>query len=166
MRYFSLFRKTAWKEMLLKFKVKFVYYEVTQSSLQASVITHLLLSIFCVCKDNLLKSFWMPPCAVNTYSLIIKCFTPTYLSIHMQQRCVLSSVSELWALTLCVLCSTVCPIEFPSVLRDSLEVLILNDNQLECVPQSLCALHNLTELYLSKWVSLCVLCICHSESHI
>ncbi|XP_014858767.1 PREDICTED: leucine-rich repeat serine/threonine-protein kinase 1 [Poecilia mexicana] len=44
----------------------------------------------------------------------------------------------------------VCPIEFPSVLRDSLEVLILNDNQLECVPQSLCALHNLTELYLSN----------------
>uniref|UniRef100_A0A3B3UX17 non-specific serine/threonine protein kinase n=1 Tax=Poecilia latipinna TaxID=48699 RepID=A0A3B3UX17_9TELE len=39
---------------------------------------------------------------------------------------------------------------FPSVLRDSLEVLILNDNQLECVPQSLCALHNLTELYLSN----------------
>ncbi|XP_054916004.1 leucine-rich repeat serine/threonine-protein kinase 1 isoform X2 [Poeciliopsis prolifica] len=44
----------------------------------------------------------------------------------------------------------VCPIEFPSVLRDSLEVLILNDNQLECVPQSLCALRNLTELYLSN----------------
>ncbi|KAM4596959.1 leucine-rich repeat serine/threonine-protein kinase 1 [Fundulus diaphanus] len=44
----------------------------------------------------------------------------------------------------------VCPIEFPSALRDSLEVLILNDNQLECVPQSLCGLHNLTELYLSN----------------
>ncbi|MEQ2182916.1 Leucine-rich repeat serine/threonine-protein kinase 1, partial [Goodea atripinnis] len=43
-----------------------------------------------------------------------------------------------------------CPIEFPIVLRDSLEVLMLNDNQLECVPQSLCRLHNLTELYLSN----------------
>ena len=44
----------------------------------------------------------------------------------------------------------VCPIEFPVILRDSLEVLILNDNQLECVPQSVCCLKNLTELYLSK----------------
>uniref|UniRef100_A0A3B5BEW0 non-specific serine/threonine protein kinase n=1 Tax=Stegastes partitus TaxID=144197 RepID=A0A3B5BEW0_9TELE len=44
----------------------------------------------------------------------------------------------------------VCPIEFSTVLRDSLEVLFLNDNQLECVPQSVCGLHNLTELYLSN----------------
>ncbi len=47
-----------------------------------------------------------------------------------------------------------CPIEFPMILRDSLEVLFLNDNQLECVPQSVCGLHSLTELYLSKWVLL------------
>ena len=46
----------------------------------------------------------------------------------------------------------VCSIEFPMILRDSLEVLFLNDNQLECVPQSVCGLHSLTELYLSKWV--------------
>ncbi|XP_035769470.1 leucine-rich repeat serine/threonine-protein kinase 1 [Neolamprologus brichardi] len=44
----------------------------------------------------------------------------------------------------------VCALEFPDVLRDSLEVLCLNDNQLECVPQSVCGLHNLTELYLSN----------------
>ncbi|XP_044045411.1 leucine-rich repeat serine/threonine-protein kinase 1 isoform X2 [Siniperca chuatsi] len=44
----------------------------------------------------------------------------------------------------------VCPIEFPLILRDSLEVLFLNDNQLECVPQSVCGLHSLTELYLSN----------------
>ncbi|XP_034413550.1 leucine-rich repeat serine/threonine-protein kinase 1 isoform X2 [Cyclopterus lumpus] len=44
----------------------------------------------------------------------------------------------------------VCPIEFPMILRDSLEVLFLNDNQLECVPQSVCGLHSLTELYLSN----------------
>ncbi|XP_068587263.1 leucine-rich repeat serine/threonine-protein kinase 1 isoform X1 [Cebidichthys violaceus] len=44
----------------------------------------------------------------------------------------------------------VCPIEFPMILRDSLEVLSLNDNQLECVPQSVCGLHSLTELYLSN----------------
>ncbi|KAF0043650.1 hypothetical protein F2P81_004987 [Scophthalmus maximus] len=44
----------------------------------------------------------------------------------------------------------VCPIEFPIVLRDSLEVLYLNDNLLECVPQSVCGLHSLTELYLSN----------------
>ncbi|KAM4592288.1 leucine-rich repeat serine/threonine-protein kinase 1 isoform 1-T1 [Odontesthes bonariensis] len=44
----------------------------------------------------------------------------------------------------------VCPIEFPMILRDSLEVLCLNDNQLECVPQSVCGLHSLTELYLSS----------------
>nr|XP_046247302.1 leucine-rich repeat serine/threonine-protein kinase 1 isoform X2 [Scatophagus argus] len=44
----------------------------------------------------------------------------------------------------------VCPVQFPMILRDSLEVLFLNDNQLECVPQSLCGLHSLTELYLSN----------------
>ncbi|KAM6981427.1 leucine-rich repeat serine/threonine-protein kinase 1 isoform 2-T2 [Aplochiton taeniatus] len=44
----------------------------------------------------------------------------------------------------------VCPIEFPVILRDSLEVLFLNDNQLECVPQSVCGMRNLTELYLSN----------------
>lgn len=44
----------------------------------------------------------------------------------------------------------VCPIEFSTVMRDSLEVLFLNDNQLECVPQSVCGLHSLTELYLSN----------------
>ncbi|XP_054590342.2 leucine-rich repeat serine/threonine-protein kinase 1 isoform X2 [Nothobranchius furzeri] len=44
----------------------------------------------------------------------------------------------------------VCPIVFPSILRDSLEVLTLNHNQLECVPQSVCALHSLTELDLSN----------------
>ncbi|XP_032367721.1 leucine-rich repeat serine/threonine-protein kinase 1 isoform X2 [Etheostoma spectabile] len=42
----------------------------------------------------------------------------------------------------------VCPIEFPMILRDSLEVLFLNDNQLDCVPHSVCGLHSLTELYL------------------
>ncbi|XP_058485313.1 leucine-rich repeat serine/threonine-protein kinase 1 [Solea solea] len=44
----------------------------------------------------------------------------------------------------------VCSVEFPLILRGSLEVLYLNDNQLDCVPQSVCALHNLTELYLSN----------------
>uniref|UniRef100_A0A3Q1I1B7 non-specific serine/threonine protein kinase n=1 Tax=Acanthochromis polyacanthus TaxID=80966 RepID=A0A3Q1I1B7_9TELE len=44
----------------------------------------------------------------------------------------------------------VCPIEFSAVMKDSLEVLFLNDNQLECVPQSVCSLHSLTELYLSN----------------
>uniref|UniRef100_A0A673NPC8 Leucine-rich repeat serine/threonine-protein kinase 1-like n=1 Tax=Sinocyclocheilus rhinocerous TaxID=307959 RepID=A0A673NPC8_9TELE len=39
---------------------------------------------------------------------------------------------------------------FPVILRDSLEVLFLNDNQLECVPPSVCALKNLSELYLSN----------------
>nr|XP_057944931.1 leucine-rich repeat serine/threonine-protein kinase 1 isoform X5 [Doryrhamphus excisus] len=43
-----------------------------------------------------------------------------------------------------------CPIEFPAFLRDSLEVLFLNDNQLECVPQSVCGLSGLSELYLSN----------------
>uniref|UniRef100_A0A9J7ZR12 non-specific serine/threonine protein kinase n=1 Tax=Cyprinus carpio carpio TaxID=630221 RepID=A0A9J7ZR12_CYPCA len=41
------------------------------------------------------------------------------------------------------------PGTFPVILRDSLEVLFLNDNQLECVPPSVCALKNLSELYLS-----------------
>uniref|UniRef100_A0A673KFU9 non-specific serine/threonine protein kinase n=1 Tax=Sinocyclocheilus rhinocerous TaxID=307959 RepID=A0A673KFU9_9TELE len=44
----------------------------------------------------------------------------------------------------------VCPIQFPVILRDSLEVLFLNDNQLECVPPSVCAIKNLSELYLSN----------------
>uniref|UniRef100_A0A8C1WB48 non-specific serine/threonine protein kinase n=1 Tax=Cyprinus carpio TaxID=7962 RepID=A0A8C1WB48_CYPCA len=44
----------------------------------------------------------------------------------------------------------VCPIQFPVILRDSLEVLFLNDNQLECVPPSVCVLKNLSELYLSN----------------
>ncbi|XP_048886812.1 leucine-rich repeat serine/threonine-protein kinase 1 isoform X1 [Brienomyrus brachyistius] len=44
----------------------------------------------------------------------------------------------------------VSPIEFPIILRDSLEVLLLSDNQLECVPQSVCTLRNLSELYLSN----------------
>ncbi|KAI2662978.1 Leucine-rich repeat serine/threonine-protein kinase 1 [Labeo rohita] len=44
----------------------------------------------------------------------------------------------------------ICPIQFPVILRDSLEVLFLNDNQLECVPPSVCALKNLSELYLSN----------------
>ncbi|KAM9861302.1 leucine-rich repeat serine/threonine-protein kinase 1 [Aulostomus maculatus] len=43
-----------------------------------------------------------------------------------------------------------CPVEFPAILRHSLEVLFLNDNQLECVPQSVCVLSSLTELYLSN----------------
>ncbi|KAK3561718.1 hypothetical protein QTP86_012606 [Hemibagrus guttatus] len=43
-----------------------------------------------------------------------------------------------------------CPIQFPKILRDSLEVLFLNDNQLECVPPSLCTLKTLSELYLSN----------------
>ncbi|XP_049321416.1 leucine-rich repeat serine/threonine-protein kinase 1 isoform X2 [Astyanax mexicanus] len=43
-----------------------------------------------------------------------------------------------------------CPVQFPEILRDSLEVLFLNDNQLECVPPSVCFLKNLSELYLSN----------------
>lgn len=43
-----------------------------------------------------------------------------------------------------------CPVQFPEILRDSLEVLYLNDNQLECVPPSVCTLKTLSELYLSK----------------
>ncbi|RVE74987.1 hypothetical protein OJAV_G00027490 [Oryzias javanicus] len=42
------------------------------------------------------------------------------------------------------------PVEFPRILRNSLEVLLLNHNQLDCVPPSLCGLHSLTELYLSS----------------
>lgn len=45
-----------------------------------------------------------------------------------------------------------CPVQFPEILRDSLEVLYLNDNQLECVPPTVCTLKTLSELYLSKWV--------------
>ncbi|XP_066557623.1 leucine-rich repeat serine/threonine-protein kinase 1 isoform X2 [Amia ocellicauda] len=41
-------------------------------------------------------------------------------------------------------------IEFPGILRHCLEVLFLNDNQLESVPQSVFNLRNLTELYLSN----------------
>ncbi|KAM9461021.1 leucine-rich repeat serine/threonine-protein kinase 1 [Clarias gariepinus] len=43
-----------------------------------------------------------------------------------------------------------CPIQFPEILRDSLEVLFLNDNQLDCVPPSVCTLKTLSELYLSN----------------
>ncbi|XP_061560358.1 leucine-rich repeat serine/threonine-protein kinase 1 isoform X2 [Phycodurus eques] len=43
-----------------------------------------------------------------------------------------------------------CPVEFPAVLRDSLEVLYLNNNRLECVPPSVCALSGLSELYLAN----------------
>ncbi|KAI4891045.1 hypothetical protein NFI96_008640 [Prochilodus magdalenae] len=43
-----------------------------------------------------------------------------------------------------------CPVQFPEILRDSLEVLFLNDNQLECVPPTVCGLKNLSELYLSN----------------
>ncbi|TRY84280.1 hypothetical protein DNTS_013412 [Danionella cerebrum] len=42
-----------------------------------------------------------------------------------------------------------CPLEIPSLLRDSLEVLTLSENQLESVPPSVCGLRNLSELYLS-----------------
>ncbi|XP_068131196.1 leucine-rich repeat serine/threonine-protein kinase 1 isoform X2 [Hyperolius riggenbachi] len=41
-------------------------------------------------------------------------------------------------------------VEFPLFLRDSLEVLYLNDNQLEAFPQSVCQLKSLTELYLGN----------------
>ncbi|XP_041840522.1 leucine-rich repeat serine/threonine-protein kinase 1 isoform X2 [Melanotaenia boesemani] len=44
----------------------------------------------------------------------------------------------------------VSPIDFPTILKDSLEVLHLNNNQLDCVPQSVCGLLSLTELYLSS----------------
>ncbi|XP_053573569.1 leucine-rich repeat serine/threonine-protein kinase 1 [Bombina bombina] len=41
-------------------------------------------------------------------------------------------------------------LEFPLFLKDTMEVLYLNDNQLECVPQSVCGLKTLTELYLGN----------------
>ncbi|XP_025055346.1 leucine-rich repeat serine/threonine-protein kinase 1 [Alligator sinensis] len=41
-------------------------------------------------------------------------------------------------------------LEFPTFLSDSLEVLYLNDNQLDFVPQSICLLKGLTELYLGN----------------
>uniref|UniRef100_A0A8B9NVW3 non-specific serine/threonine protein kinase n=1 Tax=Apteryx owenii TaxID=8824 RepID=A0A8B9NVW3_APTOW len=41
-------------------------------------------------------------------------------------------------------------LEFPAFLSDSLEVLYLNDNQLDSVPQSICLLKGLTELYLGN----------------
>ncbi|XP_031425211.1 leucine-rich repeat serine/threonine-protein kinase 1 isoform X2 [Clupea harengus] len=44
----------------------------------------------------------------------------------------------------------VSPIQFPVILRDSLEVLFLNDNQLDYVPPSVCSLKTLSELYLSN----------------
>ncbi|XP_061669400.1 leucine-rich repeat serine/threonine-protein kinase 1 isoform X2 [Syngnathoides biaculeatus] len=44
----------------------------------------------------------------------------------------------------------VCPVEFPALLRDSLEVLHLNNNHLECVPPSVCTLSGLSELYLGN----------------
>ncbi|KAM4748202.1 leucine-rich repeat serine/threonine-protein kinase 1 [Rhinophrynus dorsalis] len=43
---------------------------------------------------------------------------------------------------------------FPLFLKDSLEVLYLNDNQLESVPQSVCQLKSLTELYLGSNMSI------------
>ncbi|XP_038602280.1 leucine-rich repeat serine/threonine-protein kinase 1 isoform X2 [Tachyglossus aculeatus] len=41
-------------------------------------------------------------------------------------------------------------LEFPAFLSDSLEVLFLNDNHLDSVPQSVCLLKGLTELYLGN----------------
>ncbi|CAI9543023.1 unnamed protein product, partial [Staurois parvus] len=41
-------------------------------------------------------------------------------------------------------------VEFPVFLRDSLEVLYLNDNQLDTFPHSVCQLKSLTELYLGS----------------
>ncbi|KAM9311121.1 leucine-rich repeat serine/threonine-protein kinase 1 [Gastrophryne carolinensis] len=41
-------------------------------------------------------------------------------------------------------------LEIPLFLKDSLEVLYLNDNQLEAIPQSVCHLKSLTELYLGN----------------
>lgn len=41
-------------------------------------------------------------------------------------------------------------LEFPAFLSDSLEVLYVNDNKLDTVPQSICLLKGLTELYLGK----------------
>lgn len=45
---------------------------------------------------------------------------------------------------------TECVLDLPLFLSDSLEVLCLNDNQLECVPPSVCQMKNLTELYLGN----------------
>ncbi|XP_051920210.1 leucine-rich repeat serine/threonine-protein kinase 1 [Hippocampus zosterae] len=42
------------------------------------------------------------------------------------------------------------PVDLPAFLRDSLEVLRLNDNRLERVPPSVCALRGLRELYLAN----------------
>ena len=69
------------------------------------------------------------------------------LSAHSDRAVVIFSACFLFCFF------AVCSIEFPMILRDSLEVLYLNDNQLDYVPQSVCDLHNLTELYLSKLVS-------------
>ncbi|XP_020819364.1 leucine-rich repeat serine/threonine-protein kinase 1 isoform X1 [Phascolarctos cinereus] len=41
-------------------------------------------------------------------------------------------------------------LEFPAFLSESLEVLCLNDNQLDVVPQSVCLLKSLSELYLGN----------------
>ncbi|KAJ7311344.1 hypothetical protein JRQ81_006960 [Phrynocephalus forsythii] len=41
-------------------------------------------------------------------------------------------------------------LEFPEYLSESLEVLYLNDNQLDAIPQSVCLLKGLTELYLGN----------------
>nr|XP_016852407.1 PREDICTED: leucine-rich repeat serine/threonine-protein kinase 1 isoform X2 [Anolis carolinensis] len=41
-------------------------------------------------------------------------------------------------------------LEFPEFLAETLEVLYLNDNQLDSVPQSVCFLKGLTELYLGN----------------
>ncbi|XP_069767547.1 leucine-rich repeat serine/threonine-protein kinase 1 isoform X4 [Narcine bancroftii] len=41
-------------------------------------------------------------------------------------------------------------IEFPQILGDCLEILHLDSNFLDSVPQSVCSLHSLTELYLSN----------------
>ena len=45
---------------------------------------------------------------------------------------------------------TVCVLEFPAFLSESLEVLCLNDNHLDAVPPSVCLLKSLSELYLGK----------------
>uniref|UniRef100_A0A8C1G8M5 non-specific serine/threonine protein kinase n=1 Tax=Cyprinus carpio TaxID=7962 RepID=A0A8C1G8M5_CYPCA len=75
-------------------------------------------------------------CGNQISTLPVKC-SHTYTHTHI--NLLISSGSVL----------AVCPIQFPVILRDSLEVLFLNDNQLECVPPSVCALKNLSELYLS-----------------
>ncbi|XP_066094861.1 leucine-rich repeat serine/threonine-protein kinase 1 isoform X2 [Saccopteryx bilineata] len=45
---------------------------------------------------------------------------------------------------------TVCALEFPAFLSESLEVLCLNNNQLDAVPPSVCLLRSLSELYLGN----------------